>query len=298
MEYAHPEYLVETHWLQEHLDDPGLRVVDCTHYLPNYFDESAARYIEKLSGRQNHQNGHIPGSVFVDLRDDLCDPSNDRFMYPMCSAAQFASTMSRLGIGPDTRVVLYDDMLNIWAARVWWMLRSFGFERAAVLNGGWKKWVAEGRPVTTTMSTPLPAQFVCRPRAGLIADQVEVLAAIDRGDTCLVHSLDPDEYAGRGAVRYQRPGHIPSSVNVSFLGLVDPDTQAYLPADRLHEQFERVGALAADRVITYCGGAIAACSTAFAMTLLGVKNIGVYDGSMTEWAADLNLPLVVGEAAR
>jgi thiosulfate/3-mercaptopyruvate sulfurtransferase len=296
MGYARPEYLVETSWLQQHLEDPGLRVVDCTHYLPNYFDESAARHIEKVSGRKNHENGHIPGSVFVDLRDDLCDPANDRFMYPMCSATQFAATMSRLGIGPDTRVVLYDDMLNIWAARVWWVLRSFGFEGAAVLNGGWKKWVSEGRPVTTVATTPAPAQFVCNPRSGLIADRSEVLAAIGQADTCLLNSLDPDEYAGRGTVRYKRPGHIPSSVNVSFLGLIDPATQTYLDADALHGQFEKVGALSADRVITYCGGAIAACSTAFAMSLLGVENIAVYDGSMTEWAADPSLPLAVGDA--
>ena len=298
MHYARPEYLVETAWLQAHLDDPGLRVVDCTHYLPNYFDESAGRHIEKLSGRRNHENGHILGSVFVDLRDDLCDPSNDHFMYPKCSAAQFAATMSRLGIGPTTRVVLYDDMLNIWAARVWWMLRSFGFEQAAVLNGGWKKWVAEGRPSTTVIATPARTDFVASPRSGFFADRHEVLAAIDEVSTCLVHSLDPDEYAGRGTVRYKRPGHIPSSVNVSFLSLIDPATQAYLDADQLHAAFEKVGALSADRVITYCGGAIAACSTALAMTLLGVDNIGVYDGSMTEWAADPSLPLVLGDSAR
>ena len=297
MDYARPEYLVETDWLQKHLDDPGLRVVDCTHYLPNYFDESAGRHIEKLSGRKNHENGHIPGSVFVDLRDDLCDPSNDRFMYPMCSAAQFAATMSRLGIGPDTRVVvLYDDMLNIWSARVWWMLRSFGFDRVAVLNGGWKKWVAEGRPVTTAMANPAPANFVCHPRPGFFTDRHEVLAGIGQAETCIVHSLDPDEYAGRGTVRYKRPGHIPSSVNVSFLGLIDPSTQAYLDADQLRDKFDKAGALSAERVITDCGGAIAACSTAFAMTLLGVDNIGVYDGSMTEWAADPSLPLVLGDA--
>ncbi len=298
MEYACPEYLVETSWLAEHLVDPDLRVVDCTHYLPNYFDESAGRHIEKLSGRRNHENGHISGSVFVDLRDDLCDPANERFMYPRCSSEQFAATMSRLGIGSDTRVVLYDDRQNIWAARVWWLLRSFGFERVAVLNGGWKKWLAEGRPVTTQIAHPAPAQFVCRTNPSFVADRHEVLAAIDRADTCIVNSLDPEEYAGRGTIRYKRPGHIPASVNVSFLGLSDPATQTYLPADQLHEKFSKVGALSAERVITYCGGAIAACSTAFAMTLLGVKNIGVYDGSMTEWAGDPSLPLVVGDSAR
>lgn len=298
MDYACPEYLVETGWLAEHLDDPDLRIVDCTHYLPNYYDESAGQRIEKLSGRANHNKGHIAGSVFVDLRDDLCDPTNERFMYPRCSAEHFAATMSRLGIAQDTRVVLYDDRQNVWAARVWWLMRSFGFERVAILNGGWKKWLAERGPVTTQIAHPAPTSFVCSPVPGLVADRHEVLEAIDRADTCLVNSLDPNEYAGRGPVRYKRPGHIPGSVNVSSLGLSDPATQMYLPADQLHEKFSKVGALSADRVITYCGGAIAACGTAFALALMGVKNLAVYDGSMMEWAADPNLPLVTGDSAR
>lgn len=294
MEYAHPEYLVETDALAAQLDDPQLRVIDCTHYLPNYFDESASRHIEKLSGRSHWNEGHIPGSAFVDLREDLCDLDNTRFMYPMPPAAQFEAVMSRLGVGEGTRVVLYDDMLNLWAARVWWMLRSFGFDGAAVLNGGWQKWVAEGRPVSRAPSTYPPARFVARPRPERIAVRDEVRAAIDDADTCLLNALDPEEFAGRGPVRYKRPGHIPSSVNVSFLGLVKPGSQVYLDADALHAQFDGVGATRAGRVITYCGGAIAASGAAFALSLMGMENVALYDGSMTEWAADPALPLVTG----
>jgi thiosulfate/3-mercaptopyruvate sulfurtransferase len=187
-------------------------------------------------------------------------------------------------------------MVNIWATRVWWMLRAFGFEQVAVLNGGWKKWTSEGRPVSTAPPTYPAAQFVARPRPELIATKDEVLDAIDQQSTCLINALDPDEYAGRGPVRYGRPGHIPSSVNVSFLSVLDPETNAYRNPERLRDQFNQVGALHKDRVITYCGGAIAACSDAFVLTLLGVDNVAVYDGSMTEWAADATLPLVTGDA--
>ena len=295
MGFRNPHYLVETDWLHTHLDDADLRILDCTMYLPNYFDASAAKNIEVASGRAHWEQGHIPGSAFADLREDLCDPANTRFMFPMPPAAQFAAAMSRYGVGEHTRVVLYDDMLNIWAARIWWMLRAFGFDNAAVLSGGWKKWRLEGLPISTGPALYPPAQFVARPRAERIATKDEVLAAIGNQATCLVNALDPEEYTGCGPVRYGRPGHIPSSVNVSCLGILNPETHAYLSPEQLLQQVKRVGAMEKDRVITYCGGAIAASSAAFILTLLGVDNVAVYDGSMTEWAADPSLPLVTGE---
>ena len=295
MEFQNPQYLVETDWLHAHLEDANLRVLDCTVYLPNYFDASAAEKLEIVSGRAHWEQGHIPGSIFADLVHDLCGPQDTRVSFPMPSAAQFTAAMSQYGVGEGTRVVLYDDMLNAWAARIWWMLRAFGFDNAAVLNGGWKKWTLEGRPISTAPPQYPPAQFVARPRPERIATKDEVLAAIGSQATCLVNALDPEEYAGCGPVRYGRPGHIPSSVNVSFLSIVNPETHAYLSPEQLREQVTRVGAMEKDRVITYCGGAIAASSAAFVLTLLGADNVAVYDGSMTEWAADPTLPVVTGE---
>jgi thiosulfate/3-mercaptopyruvate sulfurtransferase len=111
----------------------------------------------------------------------------------------------------------------------------------------------------------------------------------------LINALDPDEYAGRGPVRYGRPGHIPTSVNLSFLGLLDSETQAYLNSDLLQAQIESVGAIGQERVMTYCGGGIAASSAALVLTLFGIDHVAVYDGSLTEWAADPSLPLVTGD---
>src|SRR5688500_18088745 len=115
-------FLIETDWLQEHLHDTDLHVIDCTVFLPNYVDESAGTKVEIQTGRGEYESGHIPGSAFVDVIEELGDPGNTRFMFPMPSADQFARVMSRIGVGPGTRVVLYDRMVNIWAARVWWML--------------------------------------------------------------------------------------------------------------------------------------------------------------------------------
>lgn len=149
MERSRRQPLVETDWLHEHLDDSDLRILDCTVYLPNYFDESAARQIEIVSGRANWEQGHIPGSAFADLIGELSGPADPRYMFPKPVPDQFAAAMSRLGVGPGTRVVLYDDMHNLWAARLWWLLGAVGFDDAAILNGGLKKWPAEGRPLST-----------------------------------------------------------------------------------------------------------------------------------------------------
>jgi thiosulfate/3-mercaptopyruvate sulfurtransferase len=289
-------HLVETDWLESQLANPTLRIIDCTVFLPNYFDESAGEQVEVVSGRDAYQAGHIPGSAFVDLVGELTDRTNQRFMFPMPSADQFARVMSRLGVGAGTRVVLYDRTVNIWATRVWWMLRAFGFDDAAVLNGGWAKWSAEGRPVSTEPATYPPAAFAARFRPELIATRDEVVTAMAHGSACIVNALDPDEYAGRGPVRYGRAGHIPTSRNVSFLGVLNPETNAFLPLDQLRAQFEAAGALDGRRVLTYCGGGIAASADAFLLTLLGARDVALYDGSMTEWAADPSLPLTTGDA--
>lgn len=297
MPYRHPEYLVETDWLHAHLDDPALRVLDCTVYLPNYFEESAAEKIDIVGGRAHWEEGHIPGSAFADLTAELRDTDNTRFMFPTPSAAQFTAAMGRYGVGDGMRVVLYDDMLNAFAARVWWMFRTFGFSNVAILNGGWKKWVAEGRPISTAAATYPPARFTARYQPERIVAKEDVLAAIGSETICLVNGLDAEEHAGRGPVRYGRPGHIPSSVNLPFIGVVDPATSTYLAPDALQALVARSGAASKDKIITYCGGANAASSAAFALALLGLENVALYDGSLFEWAADPALPLVTGDAA-
>ena len=293
MAEAPSPHLVETDWLEANLDDPNLRILDCTVFLPNYFEESAADEVQVVPGRSDYDAGHIPGSVFVDFLADLTDRDNDRFMFPMPPADQFAAVMSRLGVRPGTRVVLYDRMVNIWATRVWWMLRTFGFDNAGVLNGGWAKWTAEQRATSTEAATYPAAEFTATLRPELIATRDEVRIAMEDGGTCLLNALDADEYAGRGPVRYRRAGHIPTSANVSFL---EPETNAFLPREQLREKFAAAGALGRERVITYCGGGIAASADAFLLTLLGAKNVALYDGSMTEWAADESLPLTTGDA--
>ncbi|MCX6021152.1 MAG: sulfurtransferase [Chloroflexi bacterium] len=289
MPFDRTDALAETGWLEAHLNDPNLRVFDCTVFLTAL----PGKGMRRESGSAAWEAGHIPGSGFADLVNDLSDHENKLPMM-MPPAEQFAAAMARYGVGDGTRVVLYDRATNSWAARVWWMLRSVGFDNAAVLNGGWSKWTKEGRPVSTEPPAYPPAQFTARPRPGLFAGKDDVRAAMDSGGACLINALSAEQHAGRNPGSYGRAGRIPTSVNVPAGGLVDPETNAYLPAGELRSQFETVQATNGGRVITYCGGGIAASSDAFVLTLLGAENVAVYDGSLSEWAADPALPLEVG----
>src|SRR5262249_7185080 len=168
-----------------------------------------------------------PGAGFVDLQEELSDRASSlRFMMP--PATQFAEAMGRLGVGAGTRVVLYDRAVNMWAARVWWMLRAFGFDDAAVLNGGWKKWTREGRPVATDAGAGPSQRFVAHPRPELIADKAGVLAALGEDRACVLNALAAERHRGVGASPYGRPGRIARSANVPAQELVDPETHAYL----------------------------------------------------------------------
>ncbi len=282
-----PEILVSTDWLAARTDDPDLRVLDCTVHLTPLPDGSGQR---AESARGTYEAGHIPGSGFIDLQADLSD-SASRLRFVVPGAEQLAAAMSRLGVGEGARVVLYDRSRNQWAARVWWMLRSYGFDDASVLNGGWAKWTQEGRPVSTHSMRYPRARFEARPRPDCLADKETVRAAIDDPGTHLLNALTPEQHDGRGGVHYGRPGRIPGSAVVAARALIDPDTQAYLPAEELRRLFARAGVLDGKRVIVYCGGGIAASSDALVLTLLGVEYVAVYTNSLQEWAPDPDCPM-------
>ncbi|HXG22197.1 MAG TPA: sulfurtransferase [Methylomirabilota bacterium] len=291
MAFAPPEYLGETEWLAAHLNDPQLRIFDCTIVVRDDQAQGQGQGSRVESGYEVWRQGHIPGSGFADLVTDLSDP-NGKFPFPAPLPERFAAAMSRYGVGAGHRVIWYDAFMNVCAARVWWLLRANGFDNAAILNGGWTKWTKENRPVSTAPPTYPPARFVSRPRPQLIAKKQEVFAVIDKPGTLLINALRPEDFAGAAPPRYSRPGHIPSSVNVPFLSLVDPDTQAYLPEEQLRARFAAVGAAVQEKVITYCAVGFTACSDAFVLSLLGAENLAMYDGSLTEWTADPAMPMV------
>jgi thiosulfate/3-mercaptopyruvate sulfurtransferase len=272
-----PGPLVSTDWLAKHLDEPDLRILEATAWLDPPTTEG--KPYDVRSGRADWEAGHIPHSAFADVQHDLADPHPTlNFTFP--SPERFAAGMSRLGVEDGTTVVIYDRNGMTWSTRVWWLLRAYGFDDAAVLDGGWQSWTGA---VSQAPPPERRATFTSRPRPHLIADKAEVLA----GPPCLLNALAPDVFRGE-TNRYGRAGRIPGSVNVYAKELIDPDTGRLLGAEKLRE---RLGSLTGERVVAYCGAGISATLDAFALTILGADDVAVYDGSMSEWVADPALPL-------
>lgn len=288
--YLRDDALVTTEWLAAHLSDPGLRIYDCTTYLAP--PTAPDRPYDVVSGREDYEAGHIPGSAFLDLQGELSDPAS-RFRFTMLRAERLAEAVSVRGIGDGTRVVLYSRKSPMWATRVWWMLRAIGFDAAAVLDGGWDKWAVEGREVSHAPAEYPPARLVAKPRPKLFVGRDEVLAAIADGAVCTINALAPDAHSGEAA-RYGRPGRVPRSVNVPAAALLDTETMEMPEAPVAADAFAGVGAQTAERVIVYCGGGIAATLDAFLLHRLGYDDIAVYDNSMSEWATDDSLPIETG----
>ena len=281
------EHLVDGSWLEEHLSHDDLRVLDC-HVV---FKRMGGALIVE-SGRSRWELGHIPGSNHLDLIGELSDTASE-FQFMMPSPDQIADVMSGLGVGRGTRVVLYDRDMNMWAARVWWVLRAVGFDDAAVLDGGWRAWRDANRPVTTDVAPEYPrGKFIPIPRPELFVGKREVLTALSSDQTLLVNALGESEHRG-DTVDYGRRGHIPTAVNVPAASLVDAETHAYLDEETLRVRMAAFLGSGATHAITYCGGGISAASDAFVLSMLGQENVAIYDASMGEWGSDPSLPLTV-----
>ncbi|WP_428740203.1 sulfurtransferase [Tenacibaculum sp.] len=275
--------LVETEWLEKHLGDDDLRIVDATVQVKLW------PFPRVLSGKRNFRKRHIPGAVFADLLK-ISDPNSPKRTFTLPTAAHFAQCMSKLGIGEGVRVVIYDERENMWAARLWWMLRTFGFHNASILNGGWATWTLENRPISKESNKYPRAEFIPHFRPELIVDKNEVLDAVEQNDICIVSALGRRQHRGERN-EYGRRGHIPGAMNVTAWEILDRTTKRYRPKEELQKLFEPM--LNKKRVITYCGGGIAASSDAFILHMLGHQNVAVYDGGLMEWCKDKSLPLVI-----
>ena len=283
--------LIDVATLAERLDDPALRIFDTTVELRRPPD-GGPYAIE--SGRPAYDRGHIPGAAFADIPGALSEP-DARFPFTLPGAAHFAAAAGRLGIGPGVHVVAYARESPMWATRLWWLLRFFGFDAVSVLDGGLPAWLDAGRELSIEPVAYPSAEFVARPRPDLLAARRDVERVVaSEAPACLINALQPTVFRGEGPSSYSRPGRIPRSVNVPWTGLVDPDTNRFRPLGELERHFDDVGAGDTQPVIAYCGGGISATVDLFALSLLGRETARLYDGSLTEWTADPELPVEVG----
>jgi len=285
-------HLVNSAWLQKHLGDPNLVVIDATVVLdPNSWEAN--------SGRSAWEAAHIPGSTFADLIIELSDPAGDEGLpggvhaYRVPTPEAFAAAIAAHGVSNHSAVVVYDTNAGMWASRLWWLLRYFGHDNVAVLDGGWAAWLAAGGPVSDAVTELTPGQFAAHVNPALIATTNEVADLVrSGGDTMLVNALWPELFRGEARTPLPRPGRIPGSVNVPFTETVDGDGLLHTP-ERLTELFAAAGVTADVPVVTYCGGGIAGSFDALALATIGI-DAALYDGSLVAWVADENLPLETG----
>jgi thiosulfate/3-mercaptopyruvate sulfurtransferase len=282
--------MIDAQSLSERLAEPGLLVLDATVHLRRPPGGGPYR-VE--SGREDYLSAHIPGAAFADVAGDLADPEA-RFPFALPSPERFARAAGALGIGAGKHVVTYSQASPMWATRLWWLLRYFGFDEVSVLDGGLAHWRALGLPVEVGPVETAPAQFTPRVRRELLALREEVIAVTRDGGSCLLNALAPEIFRGEGPSSYSRPGRIPGSSNAFWGSLVDPDTGCLLSPVELERALEEAGALGEEPVIAYCGGGISATVVLFALSLVGDQRARLYDGSLTEWSADPALPLEVG----
>ncbi|GAK12269.1 sulfurtransferase [Geomicrobium sp. JCM 19039] len=287
--------LVSTDWLAEHLHDDNLVILDATTFLK--LPEGDGLYSIN-SGIDAYKEAHIPGAVHADVLHELADP-DDENAFTLPSRERFVNKIEALGVGEGKHVVIYDRVAEVgssnaasdWATRVWWMLRFEGFDDISILEGGIRKWERENREMRSGVETNPHANFTFERRPELLATKEDVKNAMTDSSTVLMNCLSPDTFSGT-VNTYGRPGHIPSSVNVYFRSLSDEESLLVKKEEELHEIFEPMGVFDTNKkVITYCGGGIAATWNAFIMYMLGREDVAVYDGSMTEWVKDESLPL-------
>lgn len=281
--------LVETDWLESNLENPNIRIFDCTVWL----NPHPKKIYTIVSGKKDYDEGHIPNSDFLNLEDISLKNTPYPFMMP--DIKTFDKVMSLKGVGPDTHVILYSRANIQWATRVWWMLKSMGFNNASILNGGYDRWKNQNKNISTTPVTYQENKFISIPQNGLFCTKEEVLNSLTNNNISIINALRSTLHDGSEKVDYGRLGHIKNSINIPSLEMVDPDTNLYKSLEDLKIIFKNYNVLSKEKVIAYCGGGIAATNIAFVLTALGFNNITVYDASLSEWAKNNNLPMSVDE---
>lgn len=294
--------LVDPAWLEARLQDPSVRVIECTTHLhPQPVGPSRI-----VSGLPEFERERIPGARYVNMATDMSDPQG-RYPYTLLSEAQAEARLAGLDVGDDHEVVLYSRGGMMSSTRVWYVLHALGHRRVSILDGGYERWRAEGREVSEGPVDPAAgreaegteargasdgARFRARRDARRIADLEAVRAALDDPATVLVNALSREQFLGTGGAHYGRPGSIPGSVSVPARELISPETGRFLDRAALQARFAEAGVLDAERAIVYCGGGVAATVVAFALEMLEHPGWSVYDNSLLEWSAIPEMPMV------
>ena len=273
--------LISTETLAAHLDDPAWLIADCRYNLK-----------DEQWGHAQYVAGHVAGAIFVNVAHDLAGArtgTNGR--HPLPTPEDMGATFGRLGIGPGRQVVAYDQDAGPYASRLWWMLRYLGHDAVAVLDGGWAKWIREGRPARSGEELRAAAAFTPRVRTEMRVTVDEAARRVGDPGVLFVDARSPERFEGQPDPLDNVPGHIPGARNRHYKDNVGGDG-TMRPADGLRADFGRMlGDRAADQVVMYCGSGITACQNLLAMEHAGMRGMKLFAGSWSEWEADSARPI-------
>jgi thiosulfate/3-mercaptopyruvate sulfurtransferase len=280
--------LISSAELSLRINDPGLAVVDCRFKLD-----------DPSWGEREYRAAHLPGAVYAHLDRDLSGAkSGTNGRHPLPDAASLAGTFGRLGISDDTQVVAYDQDNGMFASRLWWLLRWLGHDGAAVLDGGFAQWAAEGRPTASGQEFRAARVFHGGPRRDMTVDADRVASISAAPDWRLVDARAPERYRGEVERLDRVAGHIPGASNYFFGRNVD-DRGRFLPLDTLRKQLqESFGGVPPDQIVCYCGSGVTACQNLLALEHVGIAGAKLYPGSWSEWCSDPERPVASAPAKR
>ena len=271
------ELLVATDWLADNLGRPEIRVVD-------------VRWRPDGSGGAAYASGHIPSASYLDWRAELVEGSEDEDLLLLAGPEAVASAAGRAGIGDGTTAILYDDTQSLFAARVWWSLRAYGFDAVRLLDGGLPAWRADGRSVSNALASPSDASFTARNRLETRLTTSDVQGLLGSPDVLILDARAPAEYRGHEG-NARRLGHIPGAVNVPVGAMSRPGDQRFRDGQELRSLLHKANVARGPRLVCYDGSGVGAAKLAFVLTLLGHEDVAVYDGGWAEWGNRLDLPV-------